>query len=540
MSGAFVIRGATVFDGTGTPGRQVDVSVIGDGIDAVGRRLEAPAGARTIDGDGLALAPGFIDLHSHADFTLPAFPGAINSLSQGVTSEVIGNCGYSPAPLSSDTEMALVWPEATRGLGPDLEWSWRTFTGYLEALERAHPAVNCIPLVGFGALRVSAMGMADRAATGPEIAVMRARLREALAAGAWGMSTGLVYPPGAYAATDEIVAVGRELSPSRALYASHIRNEASRLLEAVEEALEIGRQLDVPIEISHLKAAGRPNYGHVADATHAIEAARSRGLEVHCDAYPYDAGSTFLSQVLPPWVHEGGVDALIDRLRSDAIRSRIAHELQTGLPGWSNIFASAGSWDRILVASVSRPELASDEGRSVADLAAAADQDPLTWTLDLLIADRAAPVMIVTMMDWADVDTALSFAATGIGSDQLGVTSDAARVHPRCYGTFARVLGRFVRERGLLSLETAIHKMTGLPAEVLGVTDRGRIAPGAVADLVLFDPATIVDDATYEEPTRRSRGVEWVFLGGQPAMERGEIVARNLGRVVRRDAAAII
>ena len=189
-------------------------------------------------------------------------------------------------------------------------------------------------------------------------------------------------------------------------------------------------------------------------------------------------GSTFLSQLLPPWVHEGGIDALIGRLQSDAVRSRLAHELETGLPGWPNILAAAGSWDRVLIASVSRPELAAAEGRSVADLAAAAGKDPLAWTLDLLIADRGSPVMIVTMMDWADVDTALTFAATGIGSDQLGVTSDTARVHPRCYGTFARVLGRYVRERGLLSLETAIHKMTGLPAEVLGLTDRGRGGAG--------------------------------------------------------------
>jgi N-acyl-D-amino-acid deacylase len=536
MADALLIRGATIYNGTGAPGVRGDVVVQGGQIERVGQRLERPSGAQLIDADGLALAPGFIDLHSHADFTLPAYPDAINSLSQGVTSEVAGNCGYSPAPLSLDAEFAKEWPETTAGIGPDLDWAWRTFGEYLSALDRARPAVNALPLVGFGALRVSAMGMADRPATVVERTLMRERLADALAAGAWGMSTGLVYPPGAYAQTDEIVDVARALTPSKALYASHIRNEADDLLSAVDEALEIGRTLDVPVEISHLKAAGRRNHGHIADAIGRIADERGRGRDVHCDVYPYDAGSTFLSQVLPPWVHEGGVDALIDRLRSPELRRRIAQELESGLPGWPNLLEAAGGWDRILVASVGRPDLAAAEGRTIADAAKAAGADPLEWTLDLLVKDRAAPVMIITMMDNADVDQALTFEAAGIGSDQLGVTSASARVHPRCYGTFARVLGRYVRERGLLTAEAAIHKMTGMPAAILGAADRGVIEAGRVADVVLYDPATILDEATYEEPTRRARGIEYVWLAGQPAVQRGDIVDARLGRVVRRQA----
>ena len=538
MSEALLIRGATIYDGTGGPATRGDVTVVSGRIHVVGGRQERPSGARVIDADGLALAPGFIDLHSHADFTLPAYPDAINSLSQGVTSEVIGNCGYSPAPLSEERAFAREWPEVTHGLGPDLDWSWRTFGEYLGALDRAKPAVNCIPLVGFGALRVAAMGMADRPASAAEIARMRAGLAEALASGAWGMSTGLVYPPGAYAATDEIVSVGRELTATRALYASHIRNEADDLLAAVDEALEIGRALGVPLEISHLKAAGRRNHGRVADATARIADERRRGADVHCDAYPYDAGSTFLSQLLPPWLHNGGVDALVERLRSEEVRRRVRRELDSGLPGWPNLLGAAGGWDRILIASVGRRDLASAEGQTVADLAAARGEDPLNWTLDLLIADRGAPVMIATMMDFADVETALAFEATGIGSDQLGVTNASARVHPRCYGTFARILGRYVRERGLLAPEAAIHKMTGLPADVLHMTDRGRIAAGTVADLVLYDPATIGDEATYENPTLRARGIEWVFLAGRPAIDHGDLAAPNLGHVIRREVPA--
>jgi N-acyl-D-aspartate/D-glutamate deacylase len=538
MADAVLIRGATIHDGTGAEPVRGDVAIIGSTIHAVGPRLERPSGARIVDADGLIAAPGFIDLHSHADFTLPAYADAINSISQGVTSEVVGNCGYSPAPLGVDETYAREWPEVTKGIGPNLDWGWRTFAEYLAALDRAKPAVNCLPLVGFSALRVAAMGMSDRAASEAEIAAMRASLAEALSAGAWGMSTGLVYPPGAYAQTDEIIAVARGLSETGALYASHIRNEADDLLAAVDEALEIGRAAGVPVEISHLKAAGVRNHGKVASATARIADERGRGRTVHCDVYPYDAGSTFLSQVLPPWLHEGGVDALLDRLRSSDVRERIRRELETGLPGWPNLLEAAGGWHRILIASVARQDLAAAEGRTVAELAKAAGEDPLTWTLDFLIADRAAPVMIITMMDSADVDTGLTFEAAGIGSDQLGVTSAGARVHPRCYGTFARILGRYVRERGLLTTEQAIHKMTGLAADAVGVTDRGRLAPGLAADVVLYDPTSILDEATYEDPTRRARGIEYVFLGGRAALDRADIVDANLGRVARRATAA--
>ncbi|HVA85668.1 MAG TPA: D-aminoacylase [Candidatus Saccharimonadales bacterium] len=529
-----LIHGATVVDGTGAPGRRADVLVRGGRIAAVGRRAGTEPGDRVVDGDGLALAPGFIDLHSHADFTLPAFPAAINSLSQGVTSEVVGNCGYSPAPLAGDPGRAEEFRAYARGIGPDLDWSWRSFGEYLARLAAARPAVNCMPLAGHGALRVAAMGMADREATLGEIATMRRDLRDALAAGAWGMSTGLVYPPGVYAPTAEIVEVGRELTHAGALYASHIRNEADGLLGAVDEALAIGLALGVRVEISHLKAAGRRNHGHVPHATAAIAEARARGLDVHCDAYPYDAGSTFLSQLMPPWVHDGGVDGIVERLGSAEVRARIRADIEHGLPGWPNLLEAAGSWDRILIASVGSPARAFAEGSTVARLAADAGVDPLEWTFDLLVEDRAAPVMIITMMDEEDVDAALRFEATGIGSDQLGVTSDSARVHPRCYGAFARVLGRYVRERGVLQLETAIHRMTGLPAAVLGLRERGRIATGAIADLVLFDPATVADQATYRAPTRRALGIEAVLLGGRFAVDGGQIVARDLGQVLRR------
>jgi len=359
-----------------------------------------------------------------------------------------------------------------------------------------------------------------------------------LAAGAWGMSTGLVYPPGTYAATDEIVALAAELPARGALYASHIRNEGFALLEAVAEALSIGAQTGARVQVSHLKAAGRPNHGRVADAIVLLEAARGRDQNVHCDVYPYEAGSTFLNQVLPPWIHEGGTHAMLERLAAHSVRDRLRSEIEHGLPGWSNQGGLAG-WHNVRVSSVVDPSLRGIEGRTIADLATEAGQDPLDYVADLLIRDHGGTVMVIFLMDFGDVRTALAYAHSVIGSDQLGVIADDARVHPRAYGTFARVLGWGVREAGLFSLEHAVHKMTGLAADIVGLRDRGRVLPGLVADLVLFDPTTVADQATYEQPTRPARGIEYVLVGGDIAVDRGQVNRRDLGRALRKHSAAV-
>lgn len=528
-----VIRGATVIDGTGSPALQTDVTVAGRHIQQIGTAV-GERDARVIDADGLVLAPGFIDLHSHADLTLPAFPAAINSLSQGVTTEVVGNCGFSPAPVSQAADRARLLREYAGGLGPDLDWTWSTFGTFLDRLDGIQPAVNVAPLVGHGALRIAAMGMADRAPSGSELDLMRAALRDSLASGAWGMSTGLVYPPGAYAATDEVIALSTEVGTRGALYASHIRNEADALPQAVGEALRIGERSGARVQISHLKAAGVENRGRISEAIDAIEAARARGLVAHCDVYPYEAGSTLLSQVLPPWMHEGGSSQMVERLRSREVRDRVRHEIEHGLPGWGNHVRASGGWHRILISRVIDPGLRWAEGRSIEEIARQLAQDPLDCTADLLIRDAGGTVMVLFLMDPADVRAALSYAQAAIGSDQLGVTSDEARVHPRAYGTFARVLGWGVRKERLFTLEEAIRKMTCLAADIIGLRDRGRIARGMAADLVLFDPAGVSDHASYENPTRRAGGIEYVLIGGRIAVDRGAVVRRNLGRVLRR------
>ncbi len=530
-----LIRGATVYDGTGSPGVPADVGVRGGRIAAAGSNLPRDGFDRILDAGGLAVAPGFIDLHSHSDFTFPAFPDSPGQVSQGVTSELIGHCGDTPAPLSSDPVRRQQLIDYEIAAGPDLAWDWTSFASYLDVLEGARPAVNCLPLVGHTALRVAAMGMDERPPGPGELDAMRVGLREALAAGAWGMSTGLSYAPGQWATADEIVAMASPLTETGALYVSHTRNEADELLSAVDEALAIGDALGVPVQVSHLKACGARNFGRTRDALAAIEAARTRGVRATCDMYPYEAGSTYLSQILPPWTFDGGVDRLLERLRSREVRQRIRHDIEFGLPGWGNLGKAAGGWDKILINGTREPGAAWARGHFVSDLLAgsAADRDGLDLVCDLLLADGGASTMAIFMMDMADVREVIASPFCGVGSDLYAVTSADAANHPRCAGSFARVLGPWVRD-GLLPLSEAIRKMTSLPADVIGLADRGRIAPGLVADLVVFDPATVTDNATWEDPAALATGIEAVLLGGRVAIEGGRPVDLRLGRVIRR------
>jgi N-acyl-D-aspartate/D-glutamate deacylase len=533
-----LIRGGTLLDGSGAPGVQADVAVREGRVVAIGPDAAVSAGSdgETIDAGGLVIAPGFIDLHSHADHTLPTFPRATNSISQGVTTEVVGLCGFSVAPVAANPSRAEQLRELARGFGPYLEWNWHTYADYLNQLEAAAPAVNVAPLVGHHALRILAMGLDDRPPTPSELAVMRGALADALNHGAWGMSTGLVYLPGSFATIDELLALGQELVRVDGLYVSHLRDEADGLVDAIEEALTLGSRLGIRVQVSHLKITARRNAGRIGAAITHLEDARQRGVRAHADVYPYVAGSTYLHQVLPPWVKVGGLGAMVERLRIEEQRQRIRHDIEQDDRGWANHVSAAGGWQNILVTSVQNPVRRDAEGRRVGDLAAAAGVDPLDYAADLLIDDRGATTMVVFHMDEVDVRAALRWRWSAIGSDQLGVTGPAARVHPRAYGTFARVLGWGVREARLFPLETAVHKMTGLPASILGLRDRGRLSVGAVADVVIFDPLSVADAATYEEPALPARGIEHVLVGGEFALRDGKPMRLDLGKVLRATA----
>jgi N-acyl-D-amino-acid deacylase len=536
MTPDLLIRGGMVVDGTGGPARRADVAITAGRIAEVGPDLPARAPTRVVDVGGLTVAPGFIDLHSHSDFTLPSYPDSPNQVTQGVTSELLGHCGDTPAPLSDDPERRQLLIDYELGAGPDLAWNWRSFADYLGRLDAARPAVNCLALVGHTALRVAAMGMTEREPRPAELAAMQAALREALAAGAWGMSTGLSYAPGQWARTAEIIEVGRPLAEVGALYASHIRNESDELLPAVEEALGIGEALGVTVEVSHLKAAGARNVGRTADALAAIEAARARGVRATCDMYPYEAGSTYLSQLLPPWVFEGGVERMLERIRSEAVRFAIRRDIAEGIPNWGNLLNAAGGWDRILVNGVNEPGAEWARGKFVSQLLESTGRDGLDTTCDLLLADRGGTTMAIFMMSLDDVRGVLASPLSGVGSDLYAVTKPGDANHPRCYGSFARML-RWSRE-GLVPLEEAVRKMTSLAADTIGLRDRGRIRAGLVADLAVFDPSTVADRATWESPAELAVGVEHVLLGGRFAIEGGRPVDLRLGRVIRRGAPA--
>ena len=523
------IEGAEVVDGTGALGSRGDVGVRDDTIVAVGDLSREHAG-RTVHAAGKVVAPGFIDMHSHSDWRLWENRRAESKIRQGVTTEVVGNCGFSPAPVAPEFRDEL------RGFAlhvpPGMDFSWPSFDAYLSALDRGGLALNVAHLVGHGTLRIAAMGFVRRAPTPDELARMRALLAEAMDEGAFGISTGLIYAPGSWSTTEEIVEVSRAAARARGFYASHMRGEGATLLQAVTEAITVGREADMPVQISHLKAAGRPNWGKVADALALIDAARAEGLDVLADAYPYTASSTSLRTVLPDWVLEGGVDAMLGRLRDAGERKRVRDAvLSTG----GESMALRVGWDNIMIVGTRKRRDA--EGRRLAEIAAARKLEPVDAMFELLLDEEGRAGVILFQMDEADLRRALAHPAVMVGSDgsSLAPTGAAAAMkpHPRSYGTFPRVLGRYAREERTLSLAQAIHKMTGMPARRLGLRDRGVIREGARADLVVFDARRVIDVATFEDPHRYPSGIEHVIVNGRLVIKDGEHTGSLPGRVLR-------
>jgi N-acyl-D-amino-acid deacylase len=493
-----VIRGGTVYDGAGGPGLVADVGIRGDHIAAVGTIAER--GGSELDATGMAVSPGFIDVHSHDDFAVLLEPDIPFKVMQGVTTDIVGNCGAGVAPF----EFGL---RGFRRMHPGANPApWDGYAGYLARIDEVRPSLNVAVLMGHGTLRAGAMGLAQRAPTVMELDRMRDWVREGVAAGAVGLSTGLIYEPGRYAATEEIVALARELGGATGgLYATHMRNEADALLDAVREAIRIGEEAGVPVQISHHKASGRNNWGRVRDSLRLIEEARARGLDVTADQYPYTAGSTSLHAVV-----QNGL------FRRDS------------LAGIGQVSA-----EQVLIASA--PEHPEWEGRTVAALAGAWGLDVAAAADRILAEEGEACFVIIFMMDEADVRTVLAHSTTMIGSDGVPAGS---KPHPRLYGCFARILGHYVREEKVIDLPTAIHRMTGRPAAKFRLADRGALRPGAYADLVVFDPARIADVATYDAPRRFPEGIRAVYVNGVAVARDGAHTGARPGRALRRGRAS--
>ncbi len=484
-----IIRDVTLYDGLGSEAFQGDVAVDGDTIAAVGNVTSSAR--ETVDGKGLALAPGFIDVHTHDDFAAVLHSDMGFKSAGGVTTCVVGNCGMGAAPWEPAMRMA-------QAMHPESLLPWNGYRGYLEFLDAHPPGVNIAALIGHGTVRLAVMGTEAREPTGAEMQAMKTCVCEGLEAGAVGLSSGLIYDPGRYARTDELVELSALMAGTGALYATHMRDEGTGLLDSVNEAIAIGERAKVPVQISHHKASGRAAWGLVAQSLALIEAAQARGINVHADQYPYTAGSTILSAVFRDGKLGGtGVGAL---------------------PAESVVIASAAShkdW----------------EGRSVAEIAAAMGCDPDTAAERVLAAEPGATVIVHTMCE-DGVRMVMRHKSTMIGSD--GLPTLQGKPHPRLYGTFARVLGHYARDEGLFPLAEAVWRMTGFPAQKFGFRDRGILRAGARADLVLFDAETILDCGTFEDPHKTPKGVISVYVNGKRAVHNGRPTAARAGRVLRR------
>lgn len=523
-----LLKGGLVLDGTGAEAFAADVGVRGGRIVATG--AIAPERARqVVDVAGLHVAPGFVDIHSHSDGDVRVHPGGESRVMQGVTTELTGNCGSSAAPFGGVDEASLRAEWAKDGL-PQVDWS--DVASYGASLERAGVALNQALLLGQGTLRRHVVGLVDRPLSGDETARVLRLVEEGLEQGAFGLSTGLEYTPGRYTPTDEVVAMARVVARHGGLYASHVRNEEARLLEAVDEALAIGRRAGCRVQVSHLKAAGRVNWDKQASALHMIEGARRDGLEALADAYPYTAYSTGLKIQLPAEALEGGDAPMLARLADPAQRTAIRAAVAR------QIAAEPGDPALIVIARMTKAEDQALVGRSLAQIAEGFGVEPAEALLRLLEREQGDVSFVGHAMSEENVARVLRHPLVMLGSDGrvLAPVGEWAKTkpHPRSYGAFPRLLGHYARDGKLMSLAEAVRKMTSMPADQIGLRDRGRIAPGKAADLVAFDAARVRDTATFDDPHRYPEGIAHVFVNGVAVVERGRATGARPGRALRR------
>jgi N-acyl-D-amino-acid deacylase len=531
------IRGGTLCDGTGSEPYTADIAVAGDKIALISRQSDTDShhcqatARKTIHAQHLVVAPGFIDTHGHSEFTLLADPRAEGKITQGITTEINGNCGLSAAPL---------FGEALKQRESDLtEYGirdrWSTFREYFALLEKRKPAVNYCTLTGHGNLRASVLGYEDRKLSRSDLQTMRTLLTDTIRDGSIGVSTGLIYPPGMYADTEELIDLCSTLigieTHGHYVYASHMRSEGDKLIASIEEALSIGRESGIPVHISHLKTSGEQNWHKLDDTVSKIEKARSDGIKITGDRYPYTSSSTDLDTVLPDWTYEGGAEEELRRLNDPVTRSRIRKEIRTEHP-------DPGYWEKIIITSVVSGKNRWVEGKTVLHIAKHEKLDPVDTVIRILTEEHLRVGAIFSSMSRKNLETILSLPYIMIGTDSSSRSFDGVtckgKPHPRGFGSFPRFLGRFTPPLSKRSLSKAIQKITLLPARTFGIDQRGILREGAYADIVIFAPEKLLDKATYEEPFVQSEGIHYVIVNGIAALWDGKLTGLRGGKVLRR------
>ncbi len=526
-----VLKNGRIIDGTGNPSFVADVGIANDRIVKIG---PIPGGSEEeIDLGMKVVAPGFIDLHNHCDHNAQAFPDVENYIMQGVTTSLGGNCGISMMPLEKgSTDLAKKYLSPFLSPECDYGWEWKNLGGFAEKVNQTGIVQNMGFLLGHGTIRIAAKGFDSGPASPDEIKTMQALMAQGMAEGAFGLSAGLIYSPGSYASTEEMTEIASVLKEYGGFFSIHVRNESNRLIESIEEALAIAEGSGASLEISHLKAGGRPNWGKVHGVLAILEEARERGVNVTCDAYPYTAGMTTITALLPPWALEGGVDRMLHRLSEPKDRQTIARDLNGSGADFENWVKSIG-FDNIRIAAC--PTKRSYEGMSLREITAERKTEPFEAFFDWLLEVECNATMILFSLLEDDVEAVLRHPLTSVVSDGW-ITSPKAggRPHPRGYGTFPRFLGRYVRERRLLRLEEAVRKITSLPARVMGLKDRGIVREGFKADLVVFDPDTIRDKATFDDPHQFPEGIDLVVVNGKVVVRKSKLTGNRPGTVLKK------
>lgn len=526
-----IIRNGHVLDGSGNPWYAADIGIRKDRIAAIGR-LDHARATTVIDAGGRIVSPGFIDMLGQSEYPLLIDNRSISKLAQGITTEITGE-GASIAPHNEKT-LAPLKPFLDQY---KLTVDWTTLDEYFKRLEKQGTPINIGTYVGAAQVREAVIGDDDRAPTEAELERMKQLVAQAMKDGAFGISTALIYPPGHYAKTEELIELAKVAARYGGIYGTHMRSEGASEMEAIDEAIRIGREAGIPVEIFHMKVSGKPRWGSMTKVVEKIQAARDQGLDIRANQYPYIAGGTALSAALPPWVADGGTEKLLVRLRDPKIRERIKGEMAADHPDWENLYFDCGGGSGIMIAGVVNPDLKKYDGKMVSEMAAAEHKPELDALFDFILADQAQTGALYFMASEQDLVYGLKQRWTSIGLDANETALDGplyeAYNHPRAFGSMARFLGRYVRDQKLMPLEEAVRKITSMPAQREHLIDRGLIKVGFYADITVFDPASIIDDATYKNPNQLSKGVDYVVVNGQVEFERGSLTGRQAGRALR-------